>query len=257
LYAHSEVAEVSRNGKGWAEDDPRPLNTLAFNEYGYVVKELIYNLEGRVSQIGSTKYDANGNRKELLFQNSRGGLLSSLQCEYDTAGKLRECVSTQANGLISKQRCWPRYNDAGNKVEELWFSEDGILSRRYLYKFGPTGETAEQVLYRYAEDGSIDEKWSTIYDEEGNIVETSCFDQHGRIIGGPIRYKYNRDGDEIEAATVSLKGDVYSTTFYDYDFDAQRNWIKRLEVFRTSDNVFETRVVTYRTLEYYSFLTLT
>src|SRR6185312_303394 len=90
------------------------------------------------------------------------------------------------------------------------------------------------------------------YDEKGNIVETSCCDQQGRTIGGPIRYKYNDEGDEIEAATINLKGNLYSTAYYFYEFDDHRNWIRRLEVFKRSDSAFETRVLTYRTLEYYS-----
>lgn len=253
-YVHSDVVDLSDNAGRWAEQQRRPVSTIDFNESGYVIKELLYNLNGRISQIGSTLFDANGNRKELRFQNPEGGLLSCLKCEYDSAGKLLECVSIQARharGSISMQRCRPRYNHAGHKVEELWFDDEGTLSRRYVYKYNPIGQTAEQVLYSYDENGLLDEKWTTFYDADGNVVERSCFDQLGRTIGGPIRYKYNRDGDQIEAATFSLKGDLYSTTSYSYDVDAQRNWIKRLEIYKTANSGFETRVLTYRTLEYY------
>lgn len=251
-YVHSEVVDLSDNAGRWLEQERRPVNTVAFNEHGYAVKELLYNLNGRVSQIGSTVFDVYGNRKELRFQNPQGGLLSSLRCEYDSAGKLLECVSIQAHGAISTQRCRPRYNQAGQKVEELWFDDDGMLSRKYLYKYNPLGQTAEQVMYRYDQSGLIDEKWTTFYDEEGNVVERLCFDQQGRTIGGPIRYKYNPDGDQIEASTFNLQGDLYSTSAYFYDLDAERNWIKRLEVFRARQSGFETRVVTYRMLEYYA-----
>lgn len=256
-YAHSEVVDLSDNTGRWMEEQRRPVFTIAFNEHGYLVKELLYNLNGRVSQIGSTLFDADGNRRELRFQSPEGGLLSLLRCEYDSAGKLLECVSIQARDSISRQRCRPRYNEAGNKIEELWFNDDGTLSRKYVYKYNPMGQTAEQVMYSYDENGAVDEKWTTFYDEEGNVVERLCFDQQGRTIGGPIRYKYNCDGDQIEAATFSLKGDLYSTASYFYDLDAERNWIKRLEVFKARESGFETRVVTYRSLEYYSSLALT
>ena len=251
-YVHSAVVDVSDNTERWEEQKPRPICTIAFNEHGYLIKELLYNLNGRVSQIGSTLFDANGNRKELRFHNPDGGLLSSLKCEYDSAGKLLECVSIKANGSISTQRCRPRYNHVGNKVEELWFDDGGTLSRRYVYKHNPIGQTAEQVLYSYDENGLLDEKWTTIYDAAGNVVERSCFDQQGRTIAGPIRYKYNGDGDQIEAATFNLHGDLYSTSCYSYELDVQRNWIKRLENYRAAKSGFETHVVTYRTLEYYS-----
>jgi antitoxin component YwqK of YwqJK toxin-antitoxin module len=257
LYAHLDVADLAHKAREWVEEDRRPLNTIAFNEDGYVVKEILYNLHGGVSQIGSMKYDVHGNQRESLFKNPRGGLLSSLVCEYDEAGKLLECVSTQAEGLIIKQRCRPLYNKAGKKIEETWFYEDGTLNRKYVYRYRLTGEVVQQVLCKYDDEGSLEEKHVTIYDEQGNVLEASCFDREGRKIAGPIRYRYSDEGVEIEAATISLKGDLYSTTSYHYDFDALGNWIKRLEVFKTNDSGFETRVITYRTLEYYSISTLT
>lgn len=256
-YAHSEVADLSHKARQWVEEQRRPVTTVAFNESGYAVKELLYNVHGEVSQIGSTKFDSHGNKKESLFRNPRGGLLFSLVSEYDETGKLLESVSTQANGLIIKQRCRPVYDPAGKKIEERWFFEDGTLSRKYTYRYRVTGELAQEVLYQYDDDGSIEEKWSRIYDDKENVIEASCFDPQGRTICGPIRYRYNDDGVEIEAATLNLRGDLYSTTTFFYDFDAERNWIKRLEVFKTSESGFETRIVTYRTLEYYSGSTLT
>ena len=251
IYAHSVVADLSHKARQWVEEQRRPLSTVAFTETGLVVKELLYNVDGVLSQIGSMTYDANWNKKELLFHNSQGGLLSSLVYEYDESGKLLECVSTQSHSLITKQKCRPLYDPAGKKIEAVWFCEDGTRSRKYVYRYRLTGELAQQLLYKYAGDGSVEEKWSTIYDKDGNVLETACFDPQGRTIAGPTWYKYNEDGDEIEAATYGLKGDLYSTTSYSYEFDAQGNWIKRLEVFRTTKNDFETRIITYRTLQYY------
>lgn len=257
LYAHSVVADLSQKARLWVEEQRRPLNTVAFNEHGLVVKELLYNLDGAVSQIGSMKYDDNGNKRELLFRNPRGGLLNSLVCEYDEGGRLLECVSTMAHGLIIKQRCRPLYDPAGKKIEEVWLFEDGTPGRKYVYRYRLTGELAQKLLYKYDDDGTIEEKWSTLYDERGNVIEAVCFDAQGRTIAGPTWYRYNDDGDEIEATSCDLRGDVYSTTSYSYDVDAYGNWIKRLEVFKTAKSGFETRVITYRTLQYYSFSTLT
>lgn len=248
---HSEVASLAYNAGQWQEENRRPLKTIVFNQDGYAVKELIYDLHGGVAQVGSTKYDAYGNETEVVFQNSSGGLLSSLVCQCDETGKLLECVSTHAYDSISRQKCKPLYDRAGKKIEEEWLSEDGRPSRKYVYRYRLTGQVVQRLLYKYAGDGSLEEKWSTIYDEKGNIVETACFDEQGHTIAGPTWYKYNDDGDEIEAATRGLRGDLYSIAWYSYDLDAQRNWIKRLEMFKTTKSGFETRVITYRTLEYY------
>jgi YD repeat-containing protein len=103
--------------------------------------------------------------------------------------------------LIIKQRCRPRYDRAGKKVEALWFFEDGTRSRKYVYRYRLTGELAQELLYKFADDDAIEEKWSTIYDENGNVVETACFDREGRTIAGPTWYKYDDYGNKVEAAT--------------------------------------------------------
>ena len=250
-YAHFDVADLEYHFGRWAEDHRRPLNTLMFNEAGRVIKELLFDCSGCLSQVGFKRYDDRGHKRETLFRNPRGGLLSSLIYKCDEAGKLVECEHTQAHGLIIKQRCRPRYDRAGKKVEALWFFEDGTRSRKYVYRYRLTGALAQELLYKFADDDSIEEKWSTIYDENGNVVETACFDREGRTIAGPTWYKYDDYGNKVEAATRDLKGGLYSTTCYSYDLDPQGNWIKRLEVFKTMNSGFETRVATYRKLEYY------
>lgn len=119
------------------------------------------------------------------------------------------------------------------------------MSRRYVYKYGASGQLVERLLYNYADDGSIEETWSTIFDEKGKVMKTFCFGQDR------TEYRYNDEGDRIEIASFDSSGNLYSTTSYSYDFDEKRNWIKQLEVFKTTKSGFETRVMTYRTLEYY------
>jgi hypothetical protein len=246
-----DVADLLPASGRWTEEERRPLKTILFNENGYVTKELIYDLDGSLSQVGSMEYDAQGNKMKVLFQNPRGVLLSLRVYEYDELGRLLQCVSTEMRGPITKQRCRPLYDETGNRVEEVWCGEDGTPSRRYVYQYHSTGEIARQVMYKYAEDGLIEEKWDSFYDPKGNIIQTVCLDGQGRTIAGPTTYRYNDEGVEIEGATFSLTGDLYSTTSYFYDFNIQRNWIKRLEIFRTTESRFETRVATYRALEYF------
>jgi hypothetical protein len=248
---NSEVAGLSAGSERWVEQARRPVSTIAFNDDGCVIKELRYDLDGNLSEVGSTKYDANGNKTEVIFQNPRGGLLRSLVYEYDDAGRLLGCVSTQAHGLIIKQRSNATYDQAGNKTDELWCYEDGTVSHRYVYKYLPSGQLAERLLYKYDDDGSIEEKRSSIYDEKENVIASSCFDEENRPIEDRTEWKYNENGEVIESSTFNLKGDLYSTTSYSYDLDTQRNWIRRLEVHKIAKSGFETRIITYRTLEYY------
>jgi hypothetical protein len=208
---------------------------MAFNENGCVVKELRYDLDGNVSEIGFTKYDHRGNRTEVVFQNPRGGLLRSLVYEYEE-GKLLGCISTRADGLIMKQRSRVTYDQTGKKTDELWRDQDGTLSRRYVYTYGANGQLAQVLLYKYDDDGSIEEKRISTYDEQENVIASSCFDEDQRPIEDRMEWKYNDDGEIIESATFDLRGGRYSTTSYSYDRDAQGNWIKRQEVYKAAKN---------------------
>lgn len=248
---HIEVAKLLEVSGQWREEKRRPVSTMRFNENGVVVKELRHDLDGNLSEIGSTKVDVNGHKIETIFQNPRGGLLTSLTYEYDDDGKLLGSVLTQATGLIIKQRSRVSYDHAGNKTEELWRYEDGSLSRKYVYQYSPDGQIAKQLLYQYHDDGSIEEKTISIFDENGNVIQSACFDKNDRAIEGRNEYKYNDDEDPIETTSFEPNDDLYSTTSYSYDFGSQRNWTKRLEIFKTAKSGYETRSVTYRAFEYY------
>jgi len=249
--SHAEIATLSNNAGQWIEESRVPIMTITYNEEGDVVKEVLYALDGNVSQVGFTKYDTDGNRTEVVFHNPNGGLVSSLVCDYDDNGKEVGSVYTSAQGLITKQKSVPVYDQTGNKAEESWFYEDGTRSRKYIYKYDPDGRLLEQLIHKYADDGSLEEERISLYSEKGNIVETFCLDADGQLLEGQTKYEYDEQGNETEVASYNPNGDLYSTTSYSYTFDSSGNWIKRTENFKTKLSGFETKSITYRTLTYY------
>lgn len=248
---HVETATLANAGGRWIEESRVPITTTVYNEEGYIVKEILYASDGNVSRVGHTKYYSNGNRREVLFQNPNGGLLSLMACDFDDNGRETGCVYTSAHGLITKQKSVPFYDEAGNKSEESWFYEDGTLSRKYTYKYSQDGRLSEQLIFKYAEDGALEEKRISLCDEEGNVVETLCLDGEDQLLEGPTRYKYDEQGNEIEVAFYNSNGTLYSLTSYSYTFDSSRNWISRTEEYRTNVSGFETRSIAYRTLIYH------
>lgn len=248
---HVESAALSKVAELWTEESRIPMSTTAYNEEGNVVKELLYSLDGSLSKVGFTKYDAVGNRIEVAFQNPTGGLISLLICDYDDNGKELGCFYTSTLGLITKQKSVPVYDKAGHKAEETWFHQDGIRHRKYVYRYLPNGLLSEQLIHKYADDGSLEETRVSSYSENGDIVETSCFNAIGQPIEGRSKYKYDEDHNELEVATYNTDGQLYGVRLYSYLFDSSGNWIRRTESFKTHINGVETRQITYRTITYY------
>lgn len=249
--AHVDSAALANNAGEWIEEPRVPVRTTRYNEAGYIIKELFFALDGQVSKVGFTKYDSDWNKTEVLVQNPNGGLLSLLVCEYDDKGHELGSVLTSAPGLITRQKSTPVYDQAGNKVEETWFWEDGTTSRKYAYKYSEDGRLSEQLTYKYTEHGSFEEKWVSRYSEAGQIVETFCLDADDQLLIGRTTYEYDERGNEREVAAHNINGDPYSLTSYTHVFDSVGNWIKRNEEFKTNQSGFETRSVVYRTLTYY------
>lgn len=222
-----------------------------YNRKGYLNKELFCGGDGSVSRVCFTKYDVNDNKTETIFQNPKGGLISSLICHYDDEGKEIGCIQTTAHGLITKQKTLPAYDRTGKKTEETWRYEDGSLNRKHTYKYHLNGMLSEQIIYKYTDDGSLDESCSSTYDENGRIIESTCLDANSRRIEGLTKYKYDERGNEIEAATFNTQGNPYSTTVYSYTFDSLGNWIRQTEESKIILSDFEIRSVTYRAVTYY------
>lgn len=248
---HVEVATLSYKLEQWLEGSRVPIRTTTFNERGFITKELIYSADGNISQIGSTEYDLEGNKIEVIFRNRNGGLVSLLRCENDQSGRRIGSTLTSTPGLIIKQNCVPVYDHNGMKVEETWCYEDGTCGRKYTYRYDPGGQLQEEVLHKFADDGSLEEKQSSIYDEKGRIIETSCVDALGQPLGGRFRYKYDERGNESEVVSYNIDGSPYSVVTYSYNLDLSGNWVSKKELHKTTASGFETQTVTYRILEYY------
>jgi hypothetical protein len=117
-----------------------------------------------------------------------------------------------------------KYDDKGRLAERVMFSNDGKLWQRRVLTY----EKQQQESLYYSEDGQLNSKSIEKFDEKGSVIESESWD----------------------VATEKIR-DRYA---YQYEVDAQGNWIKRTTLkWTTKDgkSSFVPSYTTWRKITYY------
>jgi hypothetical protein len=112
------------------------------------------------------KYDANGNRSELISYRYNG---SSLSMEYKTVFE---------------------NNDQGNQTARIEYNADGSLDTKTIMKYNDKNKVVENTSYD-AKDNLL-RKTTSIYDDKGNRIEENTYTAETGI-NKKITYKYDYD----------------------------------------------------------------
>lgn len=129
-------------------------------------------------------------------------------------------------------------------------SEEDKGKPRMIFKYDPSsGRKIESTSIRPS--GKIIYKTAYSYDDKGRMVETTGYGSDGQVSS---RRVYGYSGDERFPSSFAYydgKGNVYERTSYsDYEFNSQGDWIRRKE---TREERFNRKSVssTVREIEYY------
>jgi len=192
---------------------------------GKVVEGPRFRTEKRV-------YDDKGNLTwETLYNADL--VLSSHYYSYQSDGTQTETAhirrsstgdsSVAPRGVVTSRVTWTHKSDvAGNRVESSGRAADGSVVSRLIYSYDATGNLTS--LTQYASNSAPIQRW--VYNGEGDIKERNGFGEKGSLT--------ERDS-------------------YSYEYDAARNWIRRVtsRLANGAKSVADPVVVTYRTINYY------
>jgi TonB family protein len=192
-------------------------------------------VEGPRVRTEKRVYDDKGNLRWESFYNSES-VLSSHFYSYHSDGTQTETahirrISTDAGaasarGMSTNEFKWTHRNDAaGNRTESFRLADGGRVVRTVAYTYDKAGKLTSEAQDQSSEGGSS-LKWD--YDSAGNVKQGFHFDKDGLL----------------------LELDTYS-----YEFDAQKNWVKRVTSRQLGNGKSSSSVpkeVTYRTITYYA-----
>lgn len=204
-----EVIEYDKNGLIKGKD------VYTYNKNGYKIERNTYASERKLQYKIIYKYDEKG----YLIDESL----------YNELGKLENKVvvnNNEENQEIIKKS----YDSKGdpNGFDELKYDEKGNLIDSRHNSFGIK---SSRIIYMK-------------YDKKGNLIEENS---HYTIKEGSVdiltNFKYNKHDDIIE---YWFDSSDESKTKYEYVYDSNLNWIKRIEF----DNGFPQYIIE-RKIEYY------
>lgn len=188
-----------------------------YDEQGNQIKRVLYSSEGQPFDITVYGY----------IDNKRVSNTGFIRYESDPPPMLVAGSGGKPKKFDSRYqtRYEYKYDAKGNLIEMLMYHNDDSLYLRYVYEY--SGNTIKGKVY--SEDGSLNSQDISILDAKGNITESTYYDAPLKGWDEKLTYKYE-------------------------EFDAQGNWIKRIEtltrVFGGRSKV-EWSAVEYRTITYY------
>jgi len=155
-----------------------------------------------------------------------------------------------------------KYNEKGYLFDRSLYDEKGKLNKKFVFENNENDNEIKESLY--SSKGNLDSYYKYKYDNKGNLIETSFIDYGRLVISENTIYIYDVKGNlilknssiTIKEGTVDIEtnytyntlGDIESidSTTYEYIYDSNNNWIKRIEY-----NSGFPKFVLERKIEYY------
>lgn len=185
---------------------------------------------------------------------------------YDRDGRESEEVDfnhSSAKSCAMSRRIFS-YDDKGNRTETIFWGENLVKSKtdksqsavppliyKQIVKLDDSGRRSEIQEYDFS--GKPYFKWLCKYDDKGRIKETVSEYSNSRRM--QCEFKYNDNNLPSEQACKPVGVNSADKTTYTYEYDANRNWIKRIAsttALLPDGSSRENQIITYREIKLYS-----
>ena len=190
--------------------------TKKYNVKQELVEEKCFNKDGSLRNQNVIDKKENGNEVSI-FSSSDGKIIHKVETSYSNNGRLSNTVVySYMSNRINRSKCI--YDKNGNQIE----------------------------MSNYNQDGSLDFKRVTVFDDFGNGIEWSHFNKEG-ILESKYSRKFDCMNNPIEWKELySLDGVLSPNKSFDYNYDSNGNWIKRVDYI---DNI--PQAIIERQIDYY------
>ena len=118
--------------------------TYERNKNGFSEKGVRKGKLEKVQSLWTYQYDSINNLVEVRTYDSQNNLINTQFNKYDRKGNHTQMLLVNHN----QQTVWKyiyRYNDIGQKIEELKYKPNGGLKNRQIYSYDRRGNESEQI----------------------------------------------------------------------------------------------------------------
>ena len=165
-----------------------------FNEQGNQLKNDFYDYRGNLFQVSVYGF----------IDGSRVSASRTIRREYDPPPMV---IGPPPGSGVKKSdpryqyRFEFKYDDKKRLTEKTWFHSNGNVWLRYVYKF--SGSQKEELVY--SEDGSLNRRYLSTLDDKGNVVEKTFFEPDGSIrTKESYKYEFDSKGNWTKRTTSKV-----------------------------------------------------
>ncbi len=240
--------KISSNEKVQNKQPVRNSYLIAnhFKNYGEVVEIKNFNANGILTSWVEYIFMSSALKYAKLFS-SKKGLLKTKQYEYNNEGNLSSInyFNGEMNLLGTKNYS---YDDNGNLLNIFFNKTDCTLA---ITNFRYNGLGGLYIESCHISDENLDKEHSKV-DCKGNIIETFKYNYIDSSTGVALsnKYRYNGHGLLIEKNFVKVVGEdcnplTEKNYKFDYKYDENGNWIRRIEHIDSKPCYMEIREIEY------------
>lgn len=141
------------------------------------------------------------------------------------------------------------FDKQGNCIQAYEYKADGPMNvsvERVEYQYDAQGQTLKKMIWRDDETKDIHQ-----YNEKGQVIKTLAYSADGQF-SGKTEYDYDVYGNDLGSRTIDSKGNLTSRTTFTYEYDAKKNWVKRISKWLLKEGKpFDKTTIMERTITYY------
>lgn len=202
----------------------------AESKFGEIVKgDLAYN----PWETYNASFNKDGFITELTNFDDDGDIYSKHIYTYNDNSLLTQLADYDEDGRLEKKQ---KYSYDGKKLSSLIiYDKDGSETSRFEYEYDGAriiegrcfeGKNLSSRFENEYHTGKILAK-QTSFDADGNVIYEVQYDKKGRF----IKQKSENISVEIEYNEYGLRSSIKindDITYFEYEYDKKKNWIKRI-----------------------------
>lgn len=208
-----------------------------YNRNNLLIRRQTFEASGSNRHVFNYDYDNQNNLSEETWLNSDNSFRLKIKYKYDDKNNLTEKCDVLANGFTKKEIY--SYNEMGVIINSNIQNSNSENNCKYDEK----GNILEEN--RYDHTGKLTDNLKYKYDLNGNKIERTWL-RPAWDISAKSSYEYNENDLFIKETIYNKDGSISSIIQFVYEYDKNRNWIKKIEL---KDN--EPKFITIREIDYF------
>jgi len=211
-----------------------------YDKHGNNVESLVYHSDGSLSSKSVRKFDSLNRLVELHELDAFEKIISKKVTTHDSLGQRIFTTYERINSRLVKS-LESIFDNNENNVANYYFS-NGTLTLKETQTHDITGNLLETIQYYPLEGTPTIIRFK--FDEQNNKVEEAVLKNN--LVTTKTIYRYDSKNNLTETFRYGVQGTLEAHHRYVFEFDADSNWTKQIDLFNDRPTS-----VLVRRIEYY------